>query len=72
MGRISSEERAFLAKQLEKEGLEDRDYYIRRETLEGFPALGAPKHLMEVLLGGLRSMEAFEIRWEEEKKSKAA
>jgi len=66
LGRISREELEFLAKQLEEEGLKDRDYYIRRETVENFAGLGASPHLLDVLRGGLRDREAVEVRWEDE------
>ena len=67
LGRISEEELAFLQDQLEEEGVNDRDYYIRRETIDEFAAsAGATEHLVTVLKTGLRSDEAVEIRWERE------
>jgi hypothetical protein len=70
LGRISTEDIEFLARELEEEGLGDRDYYIRRETLESFPANGASPRLLEVLRGGLRNLDAIEIRWEAENPEK--
>jgi hypothetical protein len=64
LGRISETDLAFLAEQLEEEGLKDRDYYIRKETLEAFKSSGASAHLSEVLQGGLKNLDAIEIRWE--------
>jgi hypothetical protein len=67
IGRISEEELEFLKDQLEEEGLEDRDYYIRRETIEEFAAsAGASERLVTVLKTGLRNDEAVEIRWEKD------
>jgi hypothetical protein len=65
LGRISEEELAFLQDHLEEEGLNDKDYYLRKETIDEFAAgAGASEHLLSVLRGGLRSDEALEIRWE--------
>ena len=65
LGRISEEELAFLKDQLEEEGINDHDYYLRRETIDEFAAsAGATEHLVTVLKTGLRSDEAVEIRWE--------
>ena len=65
LGRISEEELTFLKDQLEEEGLNDHDYYLRRETIEEFAASAdATKHLVTVLKQGLRNDEAIEIRWE--------
>jgi hypothetical protein len=67
LGRISDEELAFLRDQLEEEGVNDRDYYIRRETIEEFEqSADATEHLVTVLKTGLRNDEAVEIRWERE------
>ena len=65
LGRISEEELAFLKDQLEEEGINDRDYYLRRETIEEFEAsAGATEHLVTVLKTGLRNAQELEIRWE--------
>jgi hypothetical protein len=65
IGRISEDELAFLQDQLEEEGLDDKDYYLRRETIDEFAASsGATEHLVTVLRTGLRNDEAVEIRWE--------
>ena len=67
LGRISDEELAFLQDQLEEEGINDRDYYIRRETIEEFEnSADATEHLATILKTGLRNDDAVEIRWERE------
>jgi hypothetical protein len=64
LGRISEADLQFLADHLEEESIHDTDYYILRETLEGFGQQGATAKLREVLQGGLRNGSAIEIRWE--------
>jgi len=67
IGRISEDELTFLQDQLEEEGLKDKDYYLRRETIDEFAAsAGATEHLVTVLKTGLRNDDAVEIRWERE------
>ena len=66
LGRVSDAELDFLIDHLEEESLTDQDYYIRKETLDYFDSISAPKHLMEVLRGGLRSDNSLEIRWVDE------
>lgn len=66
LGRISEAELQFLGDQLEEESLEDRDYYIRKETIDSFEKEGASSHLLAVLRGGLRHDDAIEIRWKRE------
>jgi hypothetical protein len=67
LGRISDEELAFLQDQLEEEGINDRDYYIRRETIEEFQnSADATEHLVTILKTGLRNDESVEVRWERE------
>lgn len=65
LGRISEEDLEFLKDQLEEEGIEDKDYYLTRETIDEFAASsGATEHLVTVLKTGLRNDESVEIRWE--------
>lgn len=72
IGRISEEDLQFLQDELEEEGLDDRDYYLRRETIEGFAAdAGAPQRLVEILKTGLRNDNAIEIRWEKDREQAA-
>jgi hypothetical protein len=66
LGRISEAELQFLTDQLEEESLEDKDYYIRKETLDTFEQQGGTAHLLGVLRGGLRHDDAIEIRWQRE------
>jgi hypothetical protein len=67
LGRISDDDLTFLQDQLEEEGVNDHDYYLRRETIDEFEAsAGATEHLVTVLKTGLRNDEALEIRWERE------
>jgi hypothetical protein len=68
LGRISAVDLQFLTAQLEEDRLKDTDYYIRRETLDTFTDLGASTHLMEVLRGGLRDLNAIEIYFENDAK----
>jgi len=64
LGRISEDDLQFLVDNLEEEGLDDQDYFVRKETVEGFAEEGASGHLIEVLEGALGSTDAVEIRWE--------
>lgn len=65
LGRISEDELAFLHDQLEEESLTDKDYYLRKETIDEFEkSAGATEHLVSLLRSGLRNDEAIEIRWE--------
>jgi hypothetical protein len=65
LGRISEDELAFLQDQLEEESLTDKDYYLRKETIDEFAAsAGATEHLVTILRTGLRNDDAVEIRWE--------
>jgi hypothetical protein len=69
IGRISDDDLKFLEDQLEEESINDTDYYIRRETVDGFAQQGASSRLLELLRGGLRNETAIEIRWERDKTS---
>jgi hypothetical protein len=63
LGRITTAELDYLKGHLESEGLQDHDFYLRRETVEGFAAQGAPLHLVEMLQSALRFGDAVEIQW---------
>ena len=39
LGRINEDELAFLQDQLEEEGINDRDYYLCRDTIEEFAGI---------------------------------
>ena len=66
LGRISDQDLDFLIDNLEEESITDQDYYIRKETIDGFEQLEGSPHLLEVLRGGMRSDNAIEIRWVDE------
>lgn len=70
LGRISEGDFQFLADRLEEESIHDTDYYLIRETVDGFAQKGASPRLMEVLRGGLRDANSVEIRWERDATSK--
>ena len=70
LGRISEGDIQFLADHLEEESIHDKDYYLIRETVEGFAQKGASPRLMGVLQGGLRNGNAIEIRWERDENGK--
>ena len=71
IGRIAEEDLQFLVDRLEEESLNDKDYYIRKETIDEFATSGASPRLLELLRGGLRGGEAIEIRWESDTASSA-
>jgi len=64
LGRISEGDLQFLKDQLEKESLDDHDYYMTRETIETFAQFGASESLNSLLQGAIRNQNAIEIRWE--------
>ena len=66
LGRISDEDLQFLKDQLEKESLDDHDYYMTRETIETFAQFGASESLISLLQGAVRNQNAVEIRWEDD------
>jgi len=63
LGTITAEELQYLFDQLEEEGMEDRDYYIDRTTLEWFEEHGADLHLTVLLREALGDREGMDIRW---------
>jgi hypothetical protein len=63
IGTITADELQFLFDQLEEEGLEDRDYYIDRTTLEWFEEHGANLHLTVLLREALGGRDGIDIRW---------
>jgi len=70
LGRISEEDLQFLQDQLEEESLDDHDYYMTRETIEGFASAGASQSLNSLLEGAIRNEKAIEIRWERDPATK--
>jgi processive 1,2-diacylglycerol beta-glucosyltransferase len=63
LGQISEEQLQFLLDQLVEESVEDRDYYINRDTLEMFEEDGADPALLTVLRTALGEREEMEIEW---------
>lgn len=66
LGRVNREQWHFLANELEEEGLDDRDYYIRSDTLDSFERSGADPKLVDVLRAAMKPGQAIEVRWDEE------
>ena len=63
LGAITDAQLKFLVAQLEEEGRKDRDYYINRDTLDGFERAGADAALMALLRGAMGERDEMEIRW---------
>jgi hypothetical protein len=66
LGRITERQLQFLRDQLEEESLSDRDYYLKRATLEEFQRAGADPNLIDLLRAAMKPGDAIEIRWEPE------
>ena len=66
LGRISEEQFRFLADRLEEESIEDRDYYITRQTVDGFAEQGADEALINLLRYAMKPAESVELRWEKD------
>jgi hypothetical protein len=66
IGTITDRDLDFLMRQLEEEGLEDRDYYIEPATLDWFEDHGADLALVEMLRNALGDREGMEIAWRED------
>ena len=62
-GTLTESQLQFLVDQLEKESLEDRDYYINRATLKMFQKQGADSELLAKLRHLIGQREEMEIRW---------
>ena len=63
LGAISDEELQFLIDKLEEESLEDKDYYLNRDTLEMLEKAGGQPVLMDLLRKALGERDGVEIRW---------
>ncbi len=63
LGAISDEELQFLIDKLEEESLEDKDYYLNRDTLEMLGKEGGQPALMDLLRKALGDRDGVEIRW---------
>jgi hypothetical protein len=66
LGAITDAQLQFLIAQLEEESLTDRDYYINRDTLDGFEESGTDANLLALLRAALGNREEMEIRWSQE------
>ena len=63
IGQITDDQLQFLIDHLEEESLEDRDYYLQRDTLEMLENQGSDPRLLEVLRKALGDRDGVEIRW---------
>jgi len=63
IGPITDAQLQFLIDRLEEESPDDRDYYINRETVDGFEEEGADPVLVALLRKALGEREEMEIRW---------
>ena len=63
LGGITDAQLQFLIAQLEEESHADRDYYINRDTLDGFEESGADASLLALLRTAMGNREEMEIRW---------
>ena len=64
LGQINEDELQFLIDELEEESLEDRDYYLTRDTIEMLDEEGGDRPLIKLLLTALGDRDGIEIRWE--------
>ncbi|MEM8529945.1 MAG: galactosyldiacylglycerol synthase [Chloroflexota bacterium] len=62
-GTLTESQLQFLVDQLEKESLEDRDYYINKATLKMFQKQGADSDLLAKLRHLIGNRDEMEIRW---------
>jgi hypothetical protein len=63
LGTISEDELAFLLDSLEEESQEDTDYYITAATVDMLEEDGAPATLLQLLRGGLKGREGYDVQW---------
>ncbi len=63
LGEISDESLRFLVEHLEEEGVEDRDFYINKPTVEMLADEGAPQDLLAVLNTTLANRPDIDIRY---------
>jgi hypothetical protein len=64
LGTLTDAQFDFMVEQLEEESLEDRDYYINRETVDMFEANSAEPALVDLLRRGLGERDEMDVRWE--------
>jgi len=66
LGTITSDHVQYLIDQLEEESEFDQDYWLNRDTLDGFAVKGCPADLLELLKSAMGDRQEMEIRWEGE------
>ena len=64
IGTISESDLKFLIDNLEEETSDDRDYYLRPETVALLAERGGSAELIELLRSALGDREGVEIRWQ--------
>lgn len=64
LGAISEQDLNFLIDHLEEETSDDRDYYLRAETLDLLDKAGASPALSGMLRKALGDREGIEVRWQ--------
>jgi hypothetical protein len=64
LGSITDAELKLLVDSFEEESLNDRDYYISRDTIDMLADGRATDHLLELLRTALGDAEGVEIRWQ--------
>ncbi len=63
IGRITDADLAWLGGQLEKESVEDTDYYFDTATLDMLEAAGGRAGLIAMLRRGLGSRDGMDVQW---------
>jgi hypothetical protein len=66
LGHISDADLEWLDGQLEKESVDDHDYYFDASTLDMLESAGARAELMTTLRGLLGGRESVDVRWSRE------
>lgn len=64
LGTITDAQLQFLVDQLEEEDLEDKDYYLDRDTLDHLREQGGEPELMALLEKALDGRDDVDIAWE--------
>ena len=63
VGRISEDDLSWLGERLEKESVDDRDYYFDPATIDMLEGEGASADLLALLRRVLGDREGMELRW---------
>jgi hypothetical protein len=66
LGHITDDDLQWLDSQLEKESVDDHDYYFDAPTLDMLESAGARAELMAVLRALLAGRESVDVRWSRE------